>query len=266
MVNAKMRIYFIVLASVALGTMGCGDMHNSANQSQVEIWGGVPTSLGSWESTVALSDGKRMFCSGTAVHPRLVITAAHCVRGMGKIRVYKGNGMKSGKTSGQFSVAKAKYSPKWSGNGDNDIAYLVLDGPIDLRSDQYVPILVDQDEINELIQVGKPAQLVGFGIRSFGFLGLFPKMGEKYEVEAPITKITGNEVEIGGKGKDSCQGDSGGPAYGQLANGEWRVYGVVSRGGRCGGGGVWGVMHHNICWISKDSGIDLGLPAGYCPN
>ena len=73
-----------------------------------------------------------------------------------------------------------------------------------------------------------------------------------------------NEIAVGGGGKDSCQGDSGGPVYGQLKSGEWRVYGVTSRGGSCGTGGIYGLMHANICWVQEGAGESLGLPAGSC--
>ena len=83
--------------------------------------------------------------------------------------------------------------------------------------------------------------------------------GVKYEVDVPITKVGDNEVGLGNNGKDSCQGDSGGPAYARLKNGAWRVFGVVSRGGACGTGGIYGRMNANICWVQEDSGVDLGL-------
>ena len=67
-------------------------------------------------------------------------------------------------------------------------------------------------------------------------------IGLKYEVDTTVVKNIStsipydalSEIAVGGGGKDSCNGDSGGPVYGQLKTGEWRVYGVTSRGGACG--------------------------------
>ncbi|MDQ3233084.1 MAG: trypsin-like serine protease, partial [Pseudobdellovibrionaceae bacterium] len=168
-----------------------------------------------------------------------------------------GSGVDGGRVSPQYKATKMNYSPKYSG-GPNDIAYIVVDKDLDLPESAYVPILVSETESAELVAPGKSARIVGFGYRNGGLFGV------KYETNAQITQVYANEVAIGGGGKDSCSGDSGGPAYGRLANGDWRVYGVVSRGGACGSGGIWGLMSSNVCWIERDSGIDLGLPSGTC--
>ncbi len=243
---------------VGLIVSACGGA--SDQNSQPLIYGGAKTKVGEWAGAVAITLHDSMICSGTAVNPRLVITAAHCVQNMGSLTemgVYVGDGVEGGSVRPQYKVVKRNYSPKYTGNG-NDMAYLVLDKPLDLPAKAYIPILVDADESAKLIRNGQTSHIVGFGNRGDGGFGV------KYETDAVITKVTDNEVAIGGDGKDSCQGDSGGPAYGKLPNGEWRVYGVVSRGGACGTGGIWGQMKANICWAQKDSGIDLKLPAGTC--
>ncbi|MBP9708457.1 MAG: trypsin-like serine protease [Oligoflexales bacterium] len=252
-------------AVLVFAAAACGQAPEQ-NASETKIYGGKKSDPGTWMGAVALTTGNKMYCSGTAVSPELVITAAHCIQGFNasSIKVYVGDGGNNGKIKGQHSVKVAKVNPQWRGNGEYDVGYLILSQPLDLAEKDFIPILLDRNEIQELVQIDKPSFLVGFGIRSQWFLGLFAKMGEKYEVTTPITKVTNTEVHIGGDGKDSCQGDSGGPAYGQLANGEWRVYGVVSRGGRCGSGGIWGLMHKSICWMSKDSGFNFGMPEGYC--
>lgn len=243
---------------LGLAMTGCGPASEQASQPM--IYGGNKAATGSWSAAVALTLDGSMFCSGTAVNPRLVITAAHCVKGVsgfGQTGVYIGNGVEGGRVTAQYKVVKKNYSPKYA-NRDNDIAYLVLDKPLDLPESAYIPVLVDDEETAQLLKEGNTAHLVGFGNRDGGGFGV------KYEADAEITKVTTNEVAIGGDGKDSCQGDSGGPAYGKLPNGEYRVFGVVSRGGACGYGGIWGIMRANICWIQEDSGIDLALPAGTC--
>lgn len=240
---------------------GCGPVDRQS--SEAKIYGGSKVPDGGWPSTVALVEGGSAYCSGTAVTPNIVITAAHCAEGMrpANISVYVGEGKDGGRVKGQFAVSKIVPSPLYDAWGDediNDIAYIVLKDSLDLPESAYIKVLVDPQEIKELLSKGHSAKLVGFGERNSG------AYGSKWEVETTISKITLNEIWIGGAGKDTCYGDSGGPVYGQLENGEWRVYGVTSRGGACGTGGVYGLIHANICWVQKDSGVDLRLPRGIC--
>lgn len=143
--------------------------------------------------------------------------------------------------------------------GMNDFAYLLLKEPLSLSPSDFIPVLTDPSEIRELIRLGARATLVGFGQTESGNFGI------KYETQTTISHVNGNEVSMGGSGHDSCQGDSGGPAYAQLPTGEWRVFGVVSRGMDCGSGGEWGLMHSNICWVQEATGIDLQLNGLECP-
>lgn len=230
--------------------------------SNGKIYGGVRSEPGAWLGTVGLVREGRLSCTGTAIHPRVVVTAAHCIQyvtGPSRVRVYVGEGAEGAKVTGQYKVTRFAYSPLYARNdaGWNDIAYLLLDQDLNLPSEAYIPVLTKADEIAEVLQLGAPATLVGYGLREDAGSGL------KFEVEAPVTAVNSNEVTISSEGKDSCSGDSGGPAYARLSNGEWRVYGVTSRAialqSPCGAGGIYGRMDANICWIQSDSGIDLGL-------
>lgn len=262
MKRASQRISAVVSCGfLAAISAGCGPSDREA--SEAKIYGGSKVESGNWPSTVALVEDGSTFCSGTAISPYLVISAAHCAYGMrpADLSVYVGDGKDGGRLKGQYSVSKIVPSPLYDAWGDediNDISYIVLKDPIDLPASAFVKVLVDPGEIKELLSQGKLASLVGFGERNSG------AFGSKWEVETSITRITRNEVWIGGSGKDTCYGDSGGPAYGRLANGEWRVYGVTSRGGACGTGGAYGLIHANICWVQKDSGVDLKLARGIC--
>ncbi|MES2746509.1 MAG: trypsin-like serine protease [Bdellovibrionota bacterium] len=260
----KQLIVFGALSFASLLTVGCGDASKSSD-SETSIYGGKATAQGEFYGAVALTNRYMgAFCSGTAITPTVVITAAHCVDILETPSdnfVYVGSGKEQGQFLGQFQVKSAKANPNynpWASSGQNDIAYVVLAEPIPLPATAFVPVLTKKSEVAEVIRTGKTARVIGFGDRSDRGYGV------KYQVDAPITRVGSNEIGIGGNGKDSCQGDSGGPAYGQLANGQWRVFGVVSRGGSCGSGGIYGLMHANICWVQKDSGINLGLAKGTC--
>ena len=235
----------LVMLSFLLLTCGMEEPNSS-----LQIYGGKPVRSG-WQSAVGITDNKGLFCSGTVVHPKLVITAAHCVKGSRGMRVYVGNGRDGGKVQGQYRVKSARISPKYKGK-DNDIAYLLMANTIKISKSDIPKILFKKSEINKIIRKGNKVVLVGFGEREN------KRSGSKYMVSAPIKKVNQNEVSIGGNGKDSCYGDSGGPAYGYIGK-SLRVFGVVSRGGKCGRGGIWGRMDANACWIQNSSKINLNL-------
>ncbi len=239
----------------------------SASQNQdssTKIYGGSKVATGEWLNSVAIGNNKRIFCTGTAINPKLVITAAHCLKGEKTkgLRVYVGSGVMNGQVKGEYEVSRAAYSPLYDSNdeSDHDVGYLVLKKSLDLPKESYIPAATNSDEIKELIAVGKKTHIVGFGEIENGSYGL------KYETTTSIKSVGKTEIFIGGDGRDSCYGDSGGPAFGQLQTGEWRVYGVVSRGKGCGNGGIWGLIHANICWIQDNSGIDLDADPSLCED
>jgi len=256
------QVASLSLSILTAGLVSCGT--GSPLASQTKIYGGTKSKLGDWSTTVGLASYGRIFCTGTAIHPQLVITAAHCVQGTSnpsRLSVYVGDGVEGGQVEAQYLAVKVAFSPKYSRSptGWNDTAYIVLEKPIDLPASAFIPALTDADEIAEVLQEGDASLIVGFGSRDDGGFGV------KFETDVVITKVSDNEIFLGSNGKDSCQGDSGGPAFARLKNGDWRVYGVVSRGGACGTGGIYGRIDANICWVQEDSGIDLGL-AEYCKN
>lgn len=244
--------------------MGCGQEEQA--DSEAKIYGGTKVAAGAWPTTVAIVDSfSGMFCSGTAISPDIVVTAAHCASGSAsRTTVYVGDGKEGGGVKGQHAAEKVVASPKYNGRSGNDIAFIKLKTPLTLPKSAYVKVLTDKDEIAELLAVGSKAHLVGFGNRNGGGYGVKFEVSTQVVSRLSMSHDKETEIAVGGGGKDSCQGDSGGPVFGQLKNGEWRVYGVTSRGGACGTGGIYGLIHANVCWIEKSSGVDLDLPAGTC--
>ncbi len=252
-----------VASTLFLSTFGVSCNQKDGEDSQEKIYGGKKVDKSEWLNVVAITDRDGIFCSGTAINPYLVITAAHCVEDAkaDRLKVYVGSGKKNGDVQGEFKVASLGYSPLYQSSdedSDHDVGYLILRDGLDLPKSAYVPIALQKSEIEELVAVNKATTIIGFGERDNSSFGL------KYSAKSEITKVGPTEVTIGGDGIDACSGDSGGPAFGRLSNGQWRVYGVVSRGGECGQGGVWGLMHANICWLQQETGIDLNAPSSLC--
>jgi V8-like Glu-specific endopeptidase len=220
------------------------------------IYGGEQADPGEWPAVVAVRTGK--LCTGTLVAPDLILTAAHCLdpEPSGSVQIYFGDDLASASMvlAADWGRHPDFCLPADCGEDLSDFAWIRLTTPAAIP-----PILpiTNQAEFDEAMQIGKSLWFVGFGEDDDG------NIGTKREVEASLTKFneSGREFRAGGEGKDTCYGDSGGPALVQLRSGEWRIAGVISRGGACGEGGIYGVPLPELCWLRDDSGVDL-LPDG----
>jgi hypothetical protein len=207
-----------------------------------EIYGGTDVASCGWPTTVSLGGS----CSGTLVHERVVIYAAHCGTGYGSVRL--GESINGG---GGRNVATEQCAIiPGGGTGDgNDFAYCTLSQPV--TDVPLVPVLMGC-EAEDYLTPGQPVTVVGFGNANTGPYGI------KRQVTTTINSITADdEAYIGGGGKDSCQGDSGGPVYVQVDDGSWRVFGITSYGGACGTGGYYSMMHNGMAWFESQTGYDL---------
>lgn len=220
------------------------------------IYGGEPVEPGAWPAVVAVRTTK--LCTGTLVAPDLVLTAAHCFQPVpvAPIQIYFGDTQVSASvvSSDAWGSHPDFCLPADCGEDLHDFAWVKLPSAVEI--DPIVPI-TNQSEFDEAMQVGVELTFVGFGQDEDEVTGI------KRQVVSSLTAFneSGREFQAGSDGKDTCLGDSGGPALVQLASGEWRIAGVISRGEECGVGGTYGVPLPELCWLRDDSGVDL-LPAG----
>ncbi len=207
----------------------------------VPVIGGSVAQTCQWPATVRLGG-----CSGTLVHPEIVVYAAHCG---------SPNSVRFGVTGNDRTVATqyCAAAPEYPEVG-YDYAYCRLAQPVD--DVPFVPILMgcEHDEL----EIGRYVSLVGFGVTSNGGSGF----GTKRWIEGTIAGFPADGRLIGIFYDDPstgvCNGDSGGSAYIQLEDGSWRLFAITSTvPGSCGGSSQHVPASAAVAWIERHAGIDI---------
>jgi hypothetical protein len=223
---ARLACLWLCAGSVlCVALPACGAHHDPAGGDSAQrdaLRGGHEPGSCDWPAVVALDLG----CSGTLVHPEIVVYAAHC--GQGVHEVSFGPNVDAPRLVVATDHCEA-HPEAALGNG-YDVAFCVLAEPVE----HLPPLRIGAGCELDALRAATSATLVGFGLDRDA--GLF---GTKRSGEVLLSGVTGDpnapaDLVVAGGDVGSCAGDSGAPLVVDISAGarttsrQERLIGVVS--------------------------------------
>lgn len=216
----------------------------TASAFNLRIVGGAETTIEQFPYMSALvnrgADASDTFCGASVIHPRWVMTAAHCVEGVAasSLDVLTGvDNLQRASEGERISVKRIINHPAYDTNNvSSDIALLELDAPTRAPA-----VSVASNQNAALFATGQPVAVAGWGDRSDGN-GDYPI--QLHAIDLSISDFTRCSQAYSGLtsvhlcagvpdgSRDSCSGDSGGPLVARTDSGVFQV-GIVSFGESC---------------------------------
>ncbi|XP_023031246.1 trypsin-1 [Drosophila willistoni] len=231
------------------------------------IVGGQQVRSNKYPWTAQLVKGRhypRLFCGGSLINDRYVLTAAHCVHGnRDQITIRLLQIDRSSRDPGIVrKVIQTTVHPNYDPNRIvNDVALLKLESPVPLTENMRPVCLPEANHNFD----GKNAIVAGWGLIKEG------GVTSNYLQEVSVPIITNQQCRatryrdkiaevmlcaglVKSGGKDACQGDSGGPLI--VNEGRFKLAGVVSFGYGCAQAnapGVYARVSKFLDWIQKNT-------------
>jgi len=236
------------------------------------VVGGTPVPEGRWDDTVGIVfSNNYVGCTGTLVHPKVVVTAGHCVGGITHVAIGSKNWAQD--IPEYIAVEEVYEYPNSQSSYDAAVLVLAERSKFDPR-----PIAIECT-LDDHMKDGAEVVVVGFGntrengngstsVLHEGVTYVQDADGDEAYIEGYYTGFLssvspGGEVGAGGNGVDACFGDSGGPLYLTTDDGHALV-GITSRaysgvpGDRpCAYGGIYVRPDAILDWMEEVTGKTL---------
>jgi secreted trypsin-like serine protease len=278
---ASLASAFVPRASAASNDVTAPDEEQAATRI---VGGGYPSQPWPWMASIedtrdGASDYEQHFCGGALIHPRLVVTAAHCVLEdgqqsvpIGSLEVMLGKTQLSAPGGEQIAVSRVVVHPNYGTptSTAHDMALLFLS-----RSSAQQPATILSPSVQ--LREGNSAGVMGWGLirsgradwndpanRTDHLKGLdlaiwsdanCARAGQNQTDQGFYRSLFDSQTMIcAGFRPDSpdatCNGDSGGPMMVHDSAGNWYLTGLVSWGG-------WGCTGYNsptvFTWLQNPS-------------
>jgi len=244
------------------------------------IINGVDTEVNEYPWQVALvSPGSSfIFCGGSLINDKYVLTAAHCTAGKSasSLNVLLGEHDKTTTTETttvRMTLSAIINHPSYNipSRTNYDFSLLRLSTTINWSSNSHIrPVCLPG--VGTTYSAGDPLVVTGWGTTAAGSLAsVLQEVVVNYvtntacEASYGTGRITSAMMCAAAPSKDSCQGDSGGPLVeARTNNNNYALAGVVSWGIGCANPsypGVYARVTEVLDWINQNTGDGQSCPA-----